>query len=82
MGEARGITPIYQPQVLIPPDRRTKEVTNLMKTKTPNKKISGIELARLGGKASFKKLGKKGMSAIGKKGAEARWGKKLKAKSK
>ena len=29
-----------------------------------------------GGKATAKKLGKKGMSALGKRGAVARWGKK------
>ena len=52
-----------------------------METKK-TKRISGTELARLGGNASYKKLGKKGMSAIGKKGAEARWGKKLKTNKK
>lgn len=48
-----------------------------------NKKEKTIsEIASMGGHASFKKLGKKGMSKIGSKGAEARWGKKLKTKSK
>ncbi len=48
--------------------------------KTKSKKLTGTQLARLGGNASFKKLGKKGMSKIGTLGAEARWGKKLKTK--
>jgi hypothetical protein len=30
-------------------------------------------VGRHGGRASFKKLGKKGMSRLGKKGAKARW---------
>jgi len=29
----------------------------------------------IGGKATAKKLGKRGMRALGRKGAEARWGK-------
>lgn len=37
-------------------------------------------LATIGGKASFKKNGKKGMSELGKKGAEKRWGNKSKFK--
>jgi hypothetical protein len=32
-----------------------------------------IEMARKGGRACYKKNGKKGMSAIGKKGAKTRW---------
>lgn len=30
----------------------------------------------LGGRATFNKIGRKGMSKIGSKGAKARWGKK------
>lgn len=33
-------------------------------------------VGRVGGKATFRKKGKKGMSALGKKGALARWGTK------
>ena len=32
-------------------------------------------VGRLGGNATAKKLGKKGMQALGRRGAEARWGK-------
>ena len=35
------------------------------------------EFGKLGGKATYKKLGKKGMRALGKRGASIRW-KKLK----
>lgn len=35
-------------------------------------------IGRLGGKASFKKRGKKGMSEMGKKGMASRWAKKRK----
>ncbi len=39
------------------------------------KKVSGVEFGRLGGNATFKKVGKKGMRNLGKLGAQARWGK-------
>ena len=31
------------------------------------------EFGKLGGKATFKKIGKKGMRALGKRGASIRW---------
>lgn len=40
------------------------------------KREAGRILSSLGGSATFKKIGRKGMSAIGKKGASIRWGKK------
>jgi general stress protein YciG len=53
----------------------------MTKTKlTEKEKEAYAIVGRLGGRATAKKLGKKGMSALGKKGAKARW--KLKAKKK
>jgi len=55
----------------------------IMKTKTTEKytakqkKEAGKILSSLGGQATYKKIGKLGMSAIGKKGAEKRWAKDL-----
>jgi hypothetical protein len=39
-------------------------------------------VGRLGGKATAKKLGKKGMRELGKRGAKARWSKKVTVKKK
>lgn len=39
-------------------------------------------VGRLGGKATAKKLGKKGMRELGKRGAKARWSKKVSVKKK
>ena len=41
-----------------------KKVMKIMDTK---------EMASKGGRACYKKIGKKGMSLLGKKGAEVRW---------
>ena len=39
-------------------------------------------IGRLGGMATAKKLGKKGMKELGKRGAKARWSKKVTVKKK
>lgn len=52
----------------------TKEKTK--KTLTDQERQAFALVGRHGGRATFKKLGKKGMSAIGKMGAEKRWGSK------
>ena len=41
-----------------------------------DKKEAARQLGSLGGKATFKKVGKKGMQALGNKSAYQRWGKK------
>lgn len=51
----------------------TKEIKKKYTAK--ERKEAGKILASSGGRATFKKIGKEGMSKIGKKGAKKRWGK-------
>lgn len=57
-----------------------------MTSTKPKKKVSKevsdayAIVGRAGGKATAKRLGKKGMAELGRKGAEKRWGKKKPAK--
>ena len=50
---------------------KTKKTTEKYTAK--QKKEAGKILSSLGGRATYKKIGKEGMSAIGKKGAKKRW---------
>lgn len=50
-----------------------------MKTElTKKEKEAYAIVGRLGGRATAKKLGRKGMQELGRKGAKARWSKKSK----
>ncbi len=51
----------------------TKKTTTKYTAK--QKREAGKILASMGGKATFKKIGKEGMRAIGRKGAKKRWAK-------
>ena len=54
---------------------KTKKTTEKYTAK--QKKEAGKILSSLGGQATFKKIGRSGMSEIGRKGAEKRWAKDL-----
>lgn len=48
-------------------------MTNVKRKLTKEERAAYALVGRVGGRAIFKKLGKKGMSSLGAKGAEARW---------
>lgn len=50
-----------------------KTSTRIKKILTKDVRAAYAIVGRAGGKASFKKNGKTGMSELGKKGAKARW---------
>jgi len=48
-------------------------MTNTKRKLTKEERAAYALVGRVGGRAIFKKLGKKGMSSLGTKGAQARW---------
>lgn len=53
-----------------------KKIKTTIKYTAKQKREAGKVFASMGGRATFNKIGRKGMSKIGAKGAKARWGKK------